>query len=185
MIKKSYKTKRLLLIQPNMDMTPEIVNFYLRNKNFFKEYDPLRPESFYNLTTHKKIVKQELEETKFGRMLKFWIFKIEDKKRIIGMISFTNITNSSFLSTTVGYKLDQEELKQGYMIEALRAAIVIIFKELKLHRIEANIMPHNRASMSLVKKLGFEDEGLAKKYLKINGKWEDHIHMTILNKDEV
>ena len=71
------------------------------------------------------------------------------------------------------------------MIEALRAAIVIIFKELKLHRIEANIMPRNRHSMNLVKKLGFEYEGLAKKYLKINGKWEDHIHMTILNKDEV
>ena len=185
MIKKSYKTKRLLLIQPNMDMATEIANFYMRNKKFFRDYDPFRPESFYNLSTHKKIVKKELEETKLGRMLKFWIFKIEDKKRIIGMISFTNISNSSFLSTTVGYKLDEEELKQGYMTEALRAAIVIIFKELKLHRIEANIMPHNTPSMNLVKKLGFEYEGLAKKYLKINGKWEDHIHMTIINKDEV
>ena len=185
MIKKSYKTKRLLLIQPNMDMATEIANFYMRNKKFFRDYDPSRPESFYNLSTHKKIVKKELEETKLGRMLKFWLFKIEDKKRIIGMISFTNISNSSFLSTTVGYKLDEEELKQGYMTEALRAAIVIIFKELKLHRIEANIMPHNRPSMNLVKKLGFEYEGLAKKYLKINGKWEDHIHMTIINKDEV
>ena len=62
MIKKSYKTKRLLLIQPNIDMTPEIVNFYLRNKNFFKEYDPLRPESFYNLTTHKKSLSRNLKK---------------------------------------------------------------------------------------------------------------------------
>ena len=175
----------VIKIKSNMDMATEIANFYMRNKKFFRDYDPFRPESFYNLSTHKKIVKKELEETKLGRMLKFWIFKIEDKKRIIGMISFTNISNSSFLSTTVGYKLDEEELKQGYMTEALRAAIVIIFKELKLHRIEANIMPHNRPSMNLVKKLGFEYEGLAKKYLKINGKWEDHIHMTIINKDEV
>ena len=70
------------------------------------------------------------------------------------------------------------------MTEALHAAIVIVFKEIKLHRIEANIMPHNKPSIDLVKRLGFEYGGLAKKYLKINGKWEDHIHMTILN-DEI
>ena len=58
-----------------------------------------------------------------------------------------------------------------------------LFKELKLHRIEANIMPHNKPSLELAKRLGFEYEGLAKKYLKINGKWEDHVHMTIINYD--
>ena len=94
------------------------------------------------------------------------------------MISFTNISNSSFLSTTVGYKLDEEELKQGYMTEALRAAIVIIFKELKLHRIEANIMPHNRPSMNLVKKLGFTAPTgrAAKRMSEITGKEAKTIH---------
>ncbi|WP_297204440.1 GNAT family N-acetyltransferase [uncultured Brachyspira sp.] len=184
MLKKTYKTNRLFLVQPNINMAEEIVNFYSRNKDFFIDFDPYRADAFYKVSTHRDIIKRELEEIKCGRMLKFWIYKIEDKNRIIGMINFANIFKGAFLSSTVGYKLDEYEQHKGYMTEALHAAIVIVFKEIKLHRIEANIMPHNKPSIDLVKRLGFEYEGLAKKYLKINGKWEDHIHMTILN-DEI
>ena len=184
MLKKTYKTNRLFLVQPNINMAEEIVNFYSRNKDFFIDFDPYRADAFYKVSTHRDIIKRELEEIKCGRMLKFWIYKIEDKNRIIGMINFANIFKGAFLSSTVGYKLDEYEQHKGYMTEALHAAIVIVFKEIKLHRIEANIMPHNKPSIELVKRLGFEYEGLAKKYLKINGKWEDHIHMTILN-DEI
>lgn len=183
MLKKTYKTSRLFLVQPNTSMASDIVDFYSRNKEFFKEFDPQRPEIFYKASTHKDIIKRELEEIKASRMLKFWIYKIEDKKRIIGMINFSNITMGVFLSTTVGYKLDEFEQHKGYMTEALKAAVIIVFRELKLHRIEANIMPHNKPSLELVKRLGFEYEGLAKKYLKINGKWEDHVHMTIINNE--
>lgn len=184
MLKKTYKTNRLFLVQPNSSMAEEIVDFYMRNKDFFKEFDPQRPEVFYKVNTHKNIIKKELEDVKQKRMLKFWIYKIEDKNRIIGMINFSNIVLGSFLSSTVGYKLDELEQHKGYMTEALKAAVIIVFKELKLHRVEANIMPHNKPSLELAKRLGFEYEGLAKKYLKINGKWEDHVHMTIVN-DEI
>ncbi|KLI20952.1 GNAT family N-acetyltransferase [Brachyspira hyodysenteriae] len=184
MLKKTYKTNRLFLVQPNVNMASEIVDFYSRNKEFFEEFDPQRPDVFYKINTHKDIIRRELEEVKQKRMLKFWIYKIEDKKRIIGMINFSNIVMGVFLSCTVGYKLDEFEQNKGYMTEALHAAIIIAFKELRLHRIEANIMPHNKPSLELAKRLGFEYEGLAKKYLKINGKWEDHVHMTIIN-DEV
>ncbi|WP_295162620.1 GNAT family N-acetyltransferase [uncultured Brachyspira sp.] len=184
MLKKTYKTDRLFLVQPNINIASEITDFYFRNKDFFKDFDPLRPDIFYKVSTHKNIIKNEIEEIKDGRMLKFWIFKIEDKKSIIGMISFVNICKGTFLSASVGYKLDEAQQHKGYMTEALNAALIIVFKELRLHRIEANIMPHNKPSLGLAKRLGFEYEGLAKKYLKINGKWEDHVHMTIIN-DEV
>lgn len=183
MLKRTYKTNRLFLVQPSINMASEIVDFYSRNRDFFKNFDPIRSDFFYKVNTHKDIIRKELEEIKAERMLKFWIYKIEDKKRIIGMINFANIFKGVFLSTTVGYKLDENEQHKGYMTEALYAAIVIVFKELKLHRIEANIMPHNKPSIELVKRLGFQYEGLSKKYLKINGKWEDHIHMVILNDD--
>lgn len=181
MLKESYKTDRLFLVQPNINMAGEIVDFYARNKDFFKYFDPERSELFYKINTHKNIIKMELEEIKSSKMLKFWIYKKEDKRNIIGMINFVNIYRGVFLSATVGYKLDEKEQHKGYMTEALHTAVMIVFEELKLHRIEANIMPHNKPSLELVKRLGFEYEGLAKKYLKINGKWEDHIHMTIIN----
>ena len=66
------------------------------------------------------------------------------------------------------------------MTEAVRAAADIAFTDLDLHRIEANIMPRNGASLRVAEKAGFYHEGLALKYLRINGVWEDHIHMVLL-----
>lgn len=69
------------------------------------------------------------------------------------------------------------------MTEAVEAVVNHAFQELHLHRIEANIMPRNRASLRVVEKLGFRNEGVSREYLKINGKWEDHIHMVLLNEE--
>jgi [ribosomal protein S5]-alanine N-acetyltransferase len=69
------------------------------------------------------------------------------------------------------------------MTEAVRKGIDIMFNDYKLHRIEANVIPRNARSLKVVRKLGFREEGLAKDYLKINGIWEDHIHMVLLNEN--
>nr|WP_239662042.1 hypothetical protein [Brachyspira hyodysenteriae] len=60
MLKKTYKTNRLFLVQPNVNMASEIVDFYSRNKEFFEEFDPQRPDVFYKINTHKDIIKREL-----------------------------------------------------------------------------------------------------------------------------
>jgi ribosomal-protein-alanine N-acetyltransferase len=67
------------------------------------------------------------------------------------------------------------------MTEAIGRGIDYIFRKEQLHRIEANVMPRNAPSLRVVEKLGFCEEGIAKNYLKIDGKWEDHIHMVLLN----
>ena len=85
------------------------------------------------------------------------------------------------MSCYLGYKLDREHIRKGYMTEALREGIKWMFHKEKLHRIEANIMPRNEASIKTVEKLGFVYEGISKSYLNINGVWEDHIHMVLLN----
>lgn len=77
--------------------------------------------------------------------------------------------------------MDKAYIQKGLMKEALRSAVSYVFDVLKLHRIEANVMPKNSASIKLLESLGFEQEGLAKNYLKINEKWEDHIHFAIRN----
>jgi ribosomal-protein-alanine N-acetyltransferase len=70
------------------------------------------------------------------------------------------------------------------MTEALERAISFAFEDMRLHRIEANIMPKNARSIRVVEKLGFVNEGLSRKYLKIAGSWEDHIHYVLLNPSE-
>jgi ribosomal-protein-alanine N-acetyltransferase len=65
--------------------------------------------------------------------------------------------------------------------EAVSKVVEYAFEVLLLHRIEANIMPRNQASLALAASLGFCNEGLSKNYLYINGKWEDHVNMVLIN----
>ena len=72
----------------------------------------------------------------------------------------------------------------GYITEALRALVFdIAFGPLGLHRVEANVMPRNNRSIRVLEKLGFVQEGLARDYLRINGRWENHIHYVTLNRE--
>jgi ribosomal-protein-alanine N-acetyltransferase len=120
-------------------------------------------------------------------MLRLCIFKKEDEKleRIIGDVNFANFIRGAMQGCTVGYKIDKEETRNGFMTEALGRALEVAFAELRLHRVEANIMPRNKASRRVVEKLGFHEEGYCPKLLKINGVWEDHIRYAILNQQEM
>lgn len=68
------------------------------------------------------------------------------------------------------------------MTEAVTYAVGFAFKELGLHRIEAGVMPHNKASIRLLEKAGFEKEGIARENVRINGKWEDHQILSLINR---
>ena len=87
----------------------------------------------------------------------------------------------AFCSAFLGYKLDENYINQGYMTMAISMIVSYAFDELHLHRIEANVMPRNKASLRALEKNHFENEGLSKHYLNINGIWEDHIHMVRIN----
>lgn len=71
------------------------------------------------------------------------------------------------------------------MTEAVRLTVDFGFKELKLHRIEAGVMPHNIRSMRVLENAGFHKEGIARKNVKINGVWQDHQVLAILNDEEI
>jgi len=153
----------------------------LRNQAFFQEWDPTRTPDFYTLKAQQDVIEGDLSQMGSGQHFKFLVYKHEEPKRIIGIIALSNIVRGPFQSCYLGYRLDHEEVNKGYMTESLECVIRYAFDELKLHRIEANIMPRNAASLKVVQKLGFSPEGLARKYLQINGNWEDHIHMVLLN----
>ena len=71
----------------------------------------------------------------------------------------------------------------SYAAEALEAMVELAFEGLNLHRLEASIMPRNAASLALAKRCGFSEEGRSPRYIRINGVWEDHIHMVRLNEE--
>jgi ribosomal-protein-alanine N-acetyltransferase len=178
---KQYETERLILKVIDESYADKVLDYYKRNSDFLGEWEPIRDESFYEEEYHKKQLQNDTLNIENGNMLRLWIVSKDDKNKIIGTVSFNNIVRGAFLSCHLGYKVDKDEINKGYASEAINKGIEIIFSEYKLHRIEANIMPKNKASMKVVEKLGFYNEGLAYKYLKIHGQWEDHIHMVLLN----
>jgi ribosomal-protein-alanine N-acetyltransferase len=176
-------TARLVLKVVGPDFARQSLDYYTRNRAFLAEWNPLPTPEFYTLSHHGERLRAELDQIKQDRMVRFWLFKREDVAldRAIGNIAFNNIVRGAFQSCHLGYQLDEREVNQGFITEALRRAIDYAFDDMKLHRIEANVMPRNLRSRRVVEKLGFAEEGLAKQYLKINGVWEDHIHYVLLN----
>ncbi|MDF2890010.1 MAG: Ribosomal-protein-alanine N-acetyltransferase [Clostridia bacterium] len=181
--KNQYETERLILKVLDESYAGQVLDYYKRNSDFLGEWEPVRDASFYEAPYHSMQLHNDTVSMQSGNMLRLWIFKKGDNDRIIGSVAFNNIVRGAFLSCHLGYKLDKDEVNRGYAAEAISKGIEIMFKEYKLHRIEANIMPKNKASLRVVEKLGFYNEGLAYKYLKIHGKWEDHIHMVLLNNE--
>lgn len=180
-----FETDRLILKVLDGTFAEQVLDYYARNRSFFAEWEPSRPDSFFTVEAQKNQLEKDYRDIAEKRALRLWVFKKEDMcgSRIIGTIAFNHIIWGSFLSCIAGYKLDSEEINKGYVTEALKKGIEIMFKEYKLHRVEANIMPKNVRSLRVAEKLGFYNEGLARRYLRINGKWEDHIHMVLLNEE--
>jgi ribosomal-protein-alanine N-acetyltransferase len=102
---------------------------------------------------------------------------------ILGAVELSQIARGGFQSAYLGYHLGAPFAGQGYMTEALRLTMRHAFRVLKLHRMEANIQPSNRASIVLVKRLGFRREGYSRRYLKVAGRWRDHERWAILKED--
>jgi ribosomal-protein-alanine N-acetyltransferase len=104
----------------------------------------------------------------------FLLFRVDDGAPL-GGISLTNVRRGVAESCSVGYWIGERYARQGYMTEGLALALKFAFERLRLHRVEAACLPHNAASRGLLRKSGFREEGYAREYLCIDGKWQDHV----------
>jgi ribosomal-protein-alanine N-acetyltransferase len=109
----------------------------------------------------------------------FLICRVRDGV-IVGGININEIVRGVFRSGYLGYQIGVRHARQGYMTAALQLALGFAFRRLRLHRVEANIQPGNRASLALVRRAGFRREGLSRRYLKIGGRWRDHERWALL-----
>ena len=112
----------------------------------------------------------------------FLVFRRQDDA-LLGAINLSEIVRDAFQSAYVGYFGSIEHAGSGYMTEGLHLVLRRAFGPLSLHRVEANIQPRNRASLRLVRRLGFRREGLSRRYLKIGGRWCDHERWAVLSEE--
>jgi ribosomal-protein-alanine N-acetyltransferase len=114
-----------------------------------------------------------------GRLALF-IFRHDDDA-LIGGVTLSNIRRGVAQMASLGYWAGQALAGRGYTTAAVRAVVRYAFEDLDLHRVEAACQPDNLASRRVLEKAGFTHEGQAKAYLKINGRWRDHLLFGVVN----
>lgn len=111
------------------------------------------------------------------------LIRLRADDAIVGVVNLGRIARGNFQSAYLGYRIHAPRARQGYMGEALPLVLRLAFRELGLHRLEANIIPGNVPSIALVRRAGFRREGFSPRYLKIRGRWRDHERWAILREE--
>ncbi len=105
--------------------------------------------------------------------------------RLVGELTLSGVQRGPFQSASIGYWIDQAQAGRGYVPEAVAVALAFAFDDLELHRIEIAIIPRNERSHRVVAKLELRNEGVALRYLQIDGVWEDHTRYGITSEEWV
>ena len=150
----------------------ELTNYYIRNKEHLREFEPSRDNSFYEIEVQRKILIESYKQLMIGTGMDLGIYL---KDKLIGKIKVSNIVHGLFKIAFIGYSIDKEHEGKGYMKEAVLLVEKYCKQYLDLHRLEASVLVDNIKSKRVLLKSGFEEIGINKKYLYINGKWRDHI----------
>lgn len=111
------------------------------------------------------------------------VFRAAPPGRLVGGLTLSNVRRGVTQAATLGYWLGADHTGRGYMSATLAAVVPFAFDVLGLHRLEAAIMPTNQPSLRVIERAGFRREGLARGYLKIDGRWQDHLLYALLAGD--
>lgn len=179
-----FRSQRLGFLASDPALAVPAAAFFRRNRAAFAPFDPVQPEEFFTPEGQEERLAWDLKQAEAGRSFRFLLVQPRHPGKIIGLAGLNEIIGGAFHSCFISYKIDHTLWGQGYGSEAIGALTQWGFRNLGLHRVEANIMPRNLPSRRAAAKAGFEEEGLARRYLKINGVWEDHLHMVRRNEEE-
>ncbi|WP_422475703.1 GNAT family N-acetyltransferase [Endozoicomonas sp. ALB032] len=174
------KTDRTVIEVLGKEESELMLKYHLENKEHLEQWEPTRKHDYFTLHNFSQMLSDNHRFLDNKTAVKLAALT-PDRNEIIGVCNFTNIVFGPFQACNLGYSIAAKHQGKGLMTEILTSAIDQIFREFNLHRIMANYIPTNARSAAVLNKLGFEREGLAKSYLQIAGKWQDHILTSKIN----
>lgn len=169
------------LVSPDQVRPAELLGYVTRNRAFLREFEPAREDGYYTEGAQRELLEGELAAWREDRGYRLHVRLVAEGGLLIGSVALNNVVRGAFLSAHLGIRMDGARGGRGYATRATRLVVDWAFGELGLHRVEANVMPRNARSLRVLEKCGFANEGLSPRYLRINGVWEDHVHMVRLN----
>jgi ribosomal-protein-alanine N-acetyltransferase len=137
-------------------------------------------EARHTPATYTELLRRQRQNTRTGTHLPFGIFV---DRVFAGQVNLGEIVHGAFCSANIGYWIDEGLAGRGITPTAVALLADHAFRAVGLHRLEANIRPENSASLAVVRKLGFTDEGFHRRFLAIDGDWRDHRCFALLAED--
>lgn len=151
------------------------------SRDFLEPWEPERPAGIDGFGSSGFDLYLHLCDTE--RAQRHLIIRTSDGA-LLGHVGINEIARGPFQNGALGYWIGRPFARQGYTSEAIRLAVRRAFDQLDLHRLEANIMPTNAASLATIRACGFRHEGYSPRYLQIAGVWADHERFA-LTREEV
>ena len=156
------------------DDAPAQLALRLSNREHTGPWDPMRDESFYTEAGQRLELDLDQRSWAAGSAYAFAILETDRGDRLIGRVALSNVVRGPWQNATLGYWIDKDALGRGHATRAVQLVLRFAFEHAGLHRVQPAIIPRNIRSVHVAEKAGFRLEGRALRYLKINGRWEDH-----------
>jgi ribosomal-protein-alanine N-acetyltransferase len=155
-----------------------IVEVLRANRDFLAPWEPARTDDYFTLEHQRREIVQLVEQYAEGTALPFVILSDDE---LVGRIVVSNIVRRAFHSGDLGYWVSQSWNGRGVATAAVAAMVTIAFADARLHRLQASTLQHNVGSQRVLQRNGFESIGAARQYLRIDGRWQDHLLFQRIN----
>ena len=176
------ESERVMLRTPQMSDYPAWAELRASSREFLVPWEPRWAMDELTRASFRRRVRHYQRDLREDIGYALFIYSVATGG-LVGGVTLCNVRRGVTQSCTLGYWIGAQYAQQGYMTAAVRAVVPYVFDSLDLHRLEAACLPTNTASMRLLEKTGFRREGLARRYLRINGGWQDHLLYALLDSD--
>jgi ribosomal-protein-alanine N-acetyltransferase len=144
------------------------------SRDFLRAWEPASPADALTRAAFRRRLRHHQREARDESGFSFLVFRAIDDA-LVGGVTLSNVRRGVAQCATLGYWMGRPYAGRGYMGDAVRATLRLAFDTLRLHRVEAACLTGNERSRKLLTSLGFSEEGVARDYLCIDGRWQDHV----------
>jgi ribosomal-protein-alanine N-acetyltransferase len=173
--------ERVYLRPPERGDYEEWASLRARSRNFLSPWEPSWPSDGLSRSSYRARLARYGEDWRTDQGYNFFVYHSDDA--LVGGIGLSNLRRGVAETASLGYWVGEPYARQRLMTAALPLVLDFAFDRLRLHRIEAACLPTNVPSRALLLRTGFQQEGYARRYLQIDGKWQDHLLFAILRED--
>lgn len=174
---------RIILRSPTLADYEDWAELRQASRAFLQPWEPSWPTDDLTRASYRRRMRRYTEDQRSDHAYPYFVFATDST--LLGGLTLSNVRRGVAQTATLGYWMGKPFAGKGHMSAAVRLLVPHALTTLGLHRVEAACMPSNAASIRLLEKVGFTREGYARRYLCIDGLWQDHLLFAFVRGDSL